>query len=742
LETYYAHSQNKKGEWETVEHHLKRVGKLCAEFAQPLRCDGFGRTAGLLHDAGKYSPLFQRVLRHQQVHVDHAVPGAVLACAFGGKAAHTLGVIIRAHHSSLQEDIRPVLEQALRGTERNVPPKNDTLSVCGPDEYTELMKTVQRETGLDLRHDSLQQLPDLQNSPDRPLAQMLQTRMLYSCLVDADYSATEEFYDEAYLQKASGEPLQPKNLLKSLQKHRDEVRANSTSDKALNAMRDRLYDECVAAAEQRPGLFTLTAPTGMGKTLDLLAFALKHAEKWGQKRIFVVLPYLSIIEQNAKEYRSIVPDLLEVHSQVKATDETRQLAERWAAPLIVTTTVGFLEGLFACHAPDCRRLHQAADSVIVLDEAQSLPPRLLDATLHTLQELCLHYGCTVVLSTATQPAFQYRRNMQWHPREIVPNPQALFASARRVEVEWRVKSVTPLERIADEMAGQKSVCAILNLRRHARRLYDLLKQRCSGDGLFFLSSDLCPAHREKMLKEVRGRLKEKLPCRLVSTQCIEAGVDIDFACLYRALAPLEAVIQAAGRCNRNGGPGSFGRVIVFIPDEEGKLYPDAWYESAANKLRVMLENRAVDLCSLADIEAYYRRVYSDAPEDAKELRDAIKQLDYPGADRAYQVIPSAGFRVIVPYRGNEDCTGLFDAVKKEALACGLTPAVLAKARPITVTTFDKDGVQEFCEPLPQFDFRGRRIEKSTDCFLLDQPKCYDEKTGLYFSDKISFQSSY
>ena len=191
METYYAHSQNKKGEWETVEHHLKRVGKLCAEFAQPLRCDGFGRTAGLLHDAGKYSPLFQRVLRHQQVHVDHAVPGAVLACAFGGKAAHTLGVIIRAHHSSLQEDIRPVLEQALRGTERNVPPKNDTLSVCGPDEYTELMKTVQRETGLDLRHDSLQQLPDLQNSPDRPLAQMLQTRMLYSCLVDADYSQIE-----------------------------------------------------------------------------------------------------------------------------------------------------------------------------------------------------------------------------------------------------------------------------------------------------------------------------------------------------------------------------------------------------------------------------------------------------------------------------------------------------------------------------------------------------------------------
>jgi CRISPR-associated helicase Cas3/CRISPR-associated endonuclease Cas3-HD len=739
LERYYAHSPNGDGEWETVEHHLKRVGELCADFAQELQCGGFGRTAGLLHDAGKYSRLFQEVLHHQQIHVDHAVAGGVLASAFGGRSAHTLGVMIRAHHSFLQENIKPVLVQALKGTERNVPPDNDTLSVCGKDEFTKLIEIIRQETGLDLYHDSLQSLPGLENSADQQLAQMMQTRMLYSCLVDADYSATEEYYDASYLQKSSGQPLQPEVLLERLQKHRDEIRAHSMSDKTLNVMRDHLYDNCIEAADRNPGLFTLTAPTGMGKTLDLLAFALAHAEKWGQKRIFVVLPYLSIIGQNAKEYRDIVPGMLESHSQVKATDETRQLSERWAAPMIVTTTVGFLEGLFACRAPDCRRLHQIADSVIVLDEAQSLPPKLLDATLHTLQELCDRYRCTVVLSTATQPAFQYRRNMQWQPREIVKNPQALFTSARRVEMEWRVEKAVPLEQIADEMAEQPSVCAILNLRRHARRLYTLLKRRCSENELFFLSSDLCPAHREKMLEEVRVRLKQGLPCRLVATQCIEAGVDIDFVNLYRALAPLESVIQAAGRCNRNGGSGSLGRVTVFVPDEKGNLYPDAWYESAANKLRVMLENHDVDICSLVDIEEYYRRLYSDAPEDSKELRDAVKQLDYKGAAKAYKIIPAGGFTVIVSYNESKP---LFDGVKKEALAHGLTPAILAKARPISVSTFDKNNVKKYCEPLPRFDYRGRRLEESSDCFLLDQPKCYDDKTGLYFSDDDSFQACY
>lgn len=736
MEKYFAHSPKGKGEWEPLEHHLKRVSELCAEFAQELQCGSFGRTAGLLHDAGKYGRLFQEVLCHQRIHVDHAVPGAVLAYAFGGNSAHTLEVIIRAHHSFLQDNIKPVLEQALKGTERNVPPDNDVLSVCGKDEFTKLIDLIQQDTKIDIRHDSLQKLPSLEDSPDRPLAQMLQTRMLYSCLVDADYSATEEFYDADYLLKSSGETLQPQNLLERLRRHRDEIRAQSTSDKMLNVMRDNLYDDCIEAAEQSPGLFTLTAPTGMGKTLDLLAFALAHARKWGQKRIFVVLPYLSIIEQNAKEYRLIVPGLLESHSQVKVTDETRQLSERWSAPMIITTTVGFLEGLFACRAPDCRRLHQIANSVIVFDEAQSLPPKLLDATLHTLQELCEHDGCTVVLSTATQPVFQCRRNMRWHPQEIVKNIQALFASARRVEVEWRVKESVPLEQIADEMAKLPSVCAILNLRRHARRLYTLLKERCSEQELFFLSSDLCPAHREKMLKEVRGRLKKGLPCRLVATQCIEAGVDIDFACMYRALAPFESVIQAAGRCNRNGGPGSLGRVTVFLPDEEGKLYPDEWYESAANKLRVMLENHEVDLCSLADIKEYYRRLYSDAPEDSKELRDAVKQLDYEGAAKAYRVISSGGYSVIVPY--NES----FDEVKREALTHGLTPALLAKAQPISVNTFDKDNVEKYCEPLPQFDYRGRRLEKSSDSFLLDLPECYDAKTGLCFSNGSSFQSCY
>lgn len=740
MKKYYAHTPNEKGVWETVEHHLKRVGELCKSFAEDLHCGSFGRVAGLLHDAGKYGDLFQDVLYRKRIHVDHAVPGAVLAYGFGrkSKSSHTLEIIIRGHHSRLQNDVISVLEQAMKGDERNVPPDNDTLSVCGRNEFIKMIDLVQKEIQLDVFHGKLQQLPELNDSADKPLAQMLQTRMMYSCLVDADYSATAEHYYEAYLQ-GSPRILAPKSLRQSLNKHRNEIRSHSTADKSLNAMRDQLYDDCLEAAKQEPGLFTLTAPTGMGKTLALLAFALKHAEIWGHKRIFLVLPFLSIIEQNGKEYREIIPNMLESHSQVKVTDETRDLAERWDAPMVITTTVGFFEGLFACKAPDCRRLHQIANSVIVLDEAQSLPPHLLDATLHTLQELCRHCGSTVVLSTATQPAFQYRKNIDWNPREIVKKSQNLFASSRRVSVDWRVKDVTSLERIADEMEQRPSACAILNLRRHARKLYAFLKQRCREEELFFLSSDLCPAHREKMLEDVRNRLERHLPCRLVSTQCIEAGVDISFDAMYRSLAPLESIIQAAGRCNRNGGTGRLGEMTVFIPDEDGGLYPDDWYESAANKLRVMLENHAVDLCSLGDIEEYYKRVYMDAPEDKKELRNAIRQLDYQKAASEYKIINNNGSSVIVPYSGNME---LFGKIKEEALKHGITSKLLGEARPITVNSFDTAGVEKYCERLPQFDFRGRSIEPGSNCFLLDLHECYDDKTGLHFSDSVSFQNCF
>lgn len=743
MKVYYAHTHTDKRKWETVQEHLKKVGALCEMYAQELQCGDFGRVAGLLHDAGKYSELFQAVLHQRQKHIDHAVPGAVLAHAFGSDSdptVHALEVIIRAHHSSLQNEVLSVLKQALVGENRIVPPDGKTVSICGKIEFQELMKQIQQELEPELLHHPLPSLPPLEGSTDVLLARMLQTRMLYSCLVDADYTATAEHFDG---EKQEERFLNAKRAFDSLQTYRDSIRKNSTSDGQLNQMRDALYDSCRRAGWQnQPGLFTLTAPTGLGKTLALLAFALRHAERWNKKRIFVVLPYLSIIEQNAKEYRKVLPDTLESHSQAAAQDETRQFAERWNAPLVVTTTVGFLEGLFASSAPGCRRLHQAANSVIVFDEAQSLPPKLLDATLNTLRELYLHYNCTVVMSTATQPSFHYKNHAQWAPKEIVENPQNLFFNTRRVRVEWRTKAATSLKQIAQEMQQQKSSCAILNLRRHARKLFELLRTSCAEKELFFLSSDLCPAHRQMTIETIQVRLKAGLPCRVVATQCIEAGVDLSFQAMYRALAPLESVIQAAGRCNRNGESKNLGKLVVFLPDEPGRLYPDEWYENAANQLRLMLENREVDLCNLQDVDEYYRRIYINAPADTEKLRTAVSQMDYQSAEQNYKIIPSGGYRILVPYAGKEELSVLFEKVKKEATEHGVTPALLKDASPLLVNSFDKSGIAAYCEALIPRDYRGRHFAGNAVCYLLDQKDCYDEKTGLYMADDKPFQNCY
>ena len=237
-----------------------------------------------------------------------------------------------------------------------------------------------------------------------------------------------------------------------------------------------------------------------------------------------------------------MPDLLEIHSNAQLNERSRLLSQRWDAPCIVTTSVGFFQPLFSAKPTDCRHLHQFANSVLVLDEAQSLPAHLLDATLRTVKLLCSQYGCTVVFSTATQPSFDYRPGLSWRPREIAPNPDALFAATRRVTFAWRLKQPTSLDEIAGEMAQESQACAIVNLRAHAKALYQTLVEQTGEENTFFLTTDLCPAHRLAVLTEIQGRMQAGLPCYLVSTQCIEAGVDLDFPVVFRALAPLEAII--------------------------------------------------------------------------------------------------------------------------------------------------------------------------------------------------------
>ncbi|MCD8116166.1 MAG: CRISPR-associated endonuclease Cas3'' [Oscillospiraceae bacterium] len=680
---YYAHSENASGQNETAEVHLSRVGALCAQFLASIGYRDWGDILGKTHDFGKLSKLFQLVLTHQKTGVNHALPGAALLTRMYGsdsEAGRLLSTTVASHHCGLQgySSYEDDIKRSWNGNGRNLDSQNREYALFGPAEYQQAM-TEWRRAFTPRRN--LTPAPAFQATEDPKLSRMLFQRFLFSALIDADWSGTAEHYEPGYLARHTGPVLKPDMALERLAAVRREKQQCSTASPALNQLRDQLFDACLDAGNQSPGLFTLTAPTGLGKTLSLLAFALQHCVRWDKRRIILILPYLTIIEQNCRDYLQIIPELLELHSNIHWSENTRLLAERWDAPCIVTTNVSFFEPLFSAQAGQCRHLHQLANSVIVLDEAQSLPPRLLDATLRTVKLLCDSYNCTAVFSTATQPSFQHRPGLNWQPREIAPDPPALFAATRRVTWHWRLDKPISLRDLAEEMQIYPQCCVIVNLKRHARKLLQVVCELRPEGEVFYLSTDLCSAHRSDVLAEVCRRLRDGLPCLLVATQCVEAGVDLDFPVLYRALAPLDALIQAAGRCNRNG-EGPDGQMTVFVPNAEGRLYPSEEYERATLYVRTLASRHEIDCNNLSHIDEYYQPLYGNDAGDRKELRAAIQSEDYSETEQQYRIIPQAGVQVIVPYAGKQ---ALYERLRDQLDSRGLTSEIIRSAREITVS---------------------------------------------------------
>ena len=446
---------------------------------------------------------------------------------------------------------------------------------------------------------------------------------------------------------------------------------------------------------------------------------------------------MTLAEQNADTYAKIIPNVLVDHSQSDLPEEARELAARWSAPVIITTSVRFFEALFSDRPTVCRKLHNIAGSVVVFDEAQSLPASLTSATLRAVNALCSRYHTTMVFSTATQPDFAARKDLNWTPCEILPEHRKLFEALKRVNVEWRIGNETPLEAIAEEMAGCARVCAIVNLRRHARQIADVLSRLCPEDTVFFLTTDLCPAHRSRQIEIIRQRLKQKLPCRVVATQCIEAGVDLDFETLYRALAPLDSIIQAAGRCNRNGC-GSMGQVIVFRPEDSRIPYPDDWYNNAAVTVQEM--NPPFSIHDPENIREYYRRLF-DGTVDKPELTKAIDARAFAETAAQYKLITSAGAQVIVPYAAERK---LYEQIAEQLRTQGVTGALLKQAAPITLTCFAKN-LALYAEQIP-FARRGREQSAEqaagSNVYLLCQQyeDLYSEQLGLHFPQEERFDS--
>ena len=647
---------------ETLPEHLGRVASLATGFGAKFRSDEWARLAGLWHDLGKYSPEFQAYLRSANEleanlktasrRVDHSTAGAQHAVArCSGSIGRLLAYCIAGHHGGLP-DARAA-DGGMSGLDDRL--KKEVPSIAAAPSSL-LDQAVPHIPSLDFGS----------TRSERAFALSVFCRMLFSCLVDADYLATEQFMapERAVERKHSLPTLA--ELLPILDDHLVRLQSNTP----VNRKRRDVLAACLSAAEQEPGLFSLTVPTGGGKTLSSLAFALKHAVRHGLQRVIYAIPFTSIIEQNASVFRQALAAagagvVLEHHSAfepMKGADATEHeaqtpwhclAAENWDAPLVVTTNVQFYESLFASKKSRCRKLHNIAHSVIILDEAQSLPVQLLRPTLAMLEELCRNYGCTVVLCSATQPAVGHRDDFPIglrDVREIITDVPELFAVLKRVEVEQlgRVEDDVLVERLA----RHEQVLCVVNTRKHAATLFELLRGE-SNDNVFHLSAQMCPAHRTDVLEEIRARLDPTAPkpCRVISTQLIEAGVDIDFPVVYRAMAGLDSIAQAAGRCNREGRS-KRGRVFTFETD----VRPTHQVKQAAQDTRQIAALHA-DLFSLDAIEAFFSLHYWQR-QDEWDKHEIMKRFSvsksglhfqYREAAEKYRLIKDEQRPVIVPY---------------------------------------------------------------------------------------------
>lgn len=707
----FAHSLpgRPESDWEELSSHARGVGEVAGGFADRFGAREAARLAGHLHDIGKVSAAFQAYIRGDGPSPDHSTAGAVVADGLFADGidrlvARLVAFAVAGHHAGLADGAdlvarlaRDILDHD--GWQAVVPPPAASIA------------------------------PRLAGSPRASAGYRLALlgRMIFSCLVDADFLETERFYagaDNADVPRGGHAPLD--ELRRRLDDH---LAGFAGRPGELNRHRAEILDHARSRAALPPGLFTMTVPTGGGKTLAGLAFALHHAIRHGLDRVVYVIPYTSIIEQTADVFRRAlighpvpsdriirpeeVPHVLEhtgavdwdgIESDADGRDalqKLRRAAENWDVPVVVTTAVQFFESLHASRPARCRKLHNLARSVIVLDEAQTLPVPLLRPCMAALDELAAGYGASVVLCTATQPALRAQDGFKGgfdipDERELAPDPRALYDALRRVTVR-HAGAMTDAD-LAERFAGREQMLCIVNSRRHAQELYRLI---AGLDGARHLTTLMCPAHRRRALAEMRKALKDKEPVRLVSTSLIEAGVDVDFPQVWRAENGLDSVAQSAGRCNREG---RLADATAFVFKAADHKLP-AMFNQQVGAMAAALRLHPDDPLGLEAVRAYFRQLYwtkGEAQLDAARLPGgepfpilpalaASWSATTPPAPpfatiaRAFRMVDDPGRPVIVPWRGGEDADEVARLV--EALRHAPVPpgAVLRRLGQFTVT---------------------------------------------------------
>ncbi len=645
------------GRVQLLSEHLTNTAQKAGEFAAVFGAEMWGRAAGLLHDDGKSSASFQKRLRGMRVRIDHSTPGAKYAfnhLRSPRGAGKLLAYCIAGHHTGIPD--------GKEGDDETCLVRRLAHSTEGPGFLASVLPSV------------LEPVP-IPKPPTHggkiAFSTAFFARMIYSCLVDADFLDTECFVDPAQSEKRGDAP-ELAELKPIFDEHISRLLANAERTE-VNRLRARILEQCRGAAGFHPGLFSLTVPTGGGKTLSSMAFALDHALAYGLRRIIYVIPYTSIIEQTAQVFRDIFGSkaVLEHHSNLVQElkgeegdmEERRRLAaENWDVPIVVTTNVQFFESFFANRSSKTRKLHNTAKSVVILDEAQMLPVPILRPTLEVIRELAEHYGVTIVLCSATQPALttndEFRNGLE-EVREITRQPLHLERAFQRVR-EKRLGKTSDSEIVRLICEHDRCLC-ILNTRKHARVLF----QDFGGiEGSFHLSAAMCPVHRSRILGDskepmkgtVRQRLRDGEPCRLVSTQLVEAGVDVDFPVVIRAMSGIDSIVQAAGRCNREGKVIESGRLYIFTPQDG---LPAGHFRQTAQVSELVLHNRTGAVIDSDTVRAYFKELYwlkdHDGGLDTKGILSLLTAGalggDFPFKTVAelYHLISDAQIPIIIPF---------------------------------------------------------------------------------------------
>ncbi len=690
---FFAHRREgeDREDWQPLIEHLTKTAEMARDFGVDANIAELAYIAGLIHDLGKYSDAFQKRLEGTGPRVDHSTAGAKeLRALLKGTPqevfAHLLAYPIMGHHTGLPD----------YGNETDL----EGGTVCARLK-NQLPDYSAYKSELDLS--ALPFPPYFNIRPPEKKKERLGfslsflARMIYSALVDADFQETETYMKGA---KPRGGYDDTPTLRDKMDAHLKQFE-NPTSD--INRKRNEILQACIAKGKsEKPGFFSLTVPTGGGKTLASMAFALHHAAEHGLKRVIYVIPFTTIIEQNAKVFKNIFGEgqVLEHHSNFDWEGKKREnpddrtnsalaklklAAENWDIPIVVTTNVQFFESLFANRSRNCRKLHNIAKSVIIFDEAQMLPREYMRPAMAAVWELVTNYGASAVFCTATQPGLERFLPEKTEVRELAPNPQALFDFYKRVEVKHL--GTLPDEDLLARLNAHEQALCIVNTRRHASGLFSGL-QRLQSEGNYHLSTLMCPAHRRAKLEEIKERLSSGKPCRVVSTTVMEAGIDLDFPVGYRALTGLDSINQAAGRVNREMQRG-VSEMFVFEPKSEFIKKTPSFLKQSAEVARMVLRDHASAPISIPAIQAFFGRLYDlqdpNISFDFKRIMECFDSADarfkFETAAREFQIIEDPTETVIIPY--NDEAKQLIEELKYTDYPF----STLRKLQPYTVSIF-------------------------------------------------------